>query len=107
MSSVVTSDALAPPKKGGTSHYRLLTSFYPSNAHSVNLKMLHSRGHGAPVPPPPSVTYAYGPPNYSLIGRDWIVSFYLKCLEFMQIQIHKMKSFGMSGNYNNAPNVGT
>ena len=34
-------------------HHRLLTLFIPCSALRVNVKILHSRGHGAPVPPPP------------------------------------------------------
>ena len=43
----------APPK---------LTLFFPCNAHRVNVKITHSRGHGAPLPPVPlSVETALGP----------------------------------------------
>ena len=32
-------------KGGGGRHLRLLTSFFPCNAHRVNVKILHLRGH--------------------------------------------------------------
>ena len=34
-------------------HHRLLTPFFPCNAHRANVKISHSRGPGGPVPPPP------------------------------------------------------
>ena len=40
----------------GEGYHRLLTSVFPCNAHRVNVKIAHIRGHGAPVPPPPRST---------------------------------------------------
>ena len=48
--TVVTGGGMAPSKGGG--HHRFLTSFLPCNAHRVNVKISHPRGHGAAPPPP-------------------------------------------------------
>ena len=48
----LTGGGTAPGKGGGTTDF-FFTSFLPCNAHRVNVIILHSRGHGAPVPPVP------------------------------------------------------
>ena len=44
-----TGGGTAPTK--GRGDHRPLTSFFPCNAHRLNVKISHSRGHGAPVSP--------------------------------------------------------
>ena len=48
-------EAIAAERLRPKGHHRLLTPFFPCNAHRVYVKISHSRGPGGPVPPPPPV----------------------------------------------------